>query len=137
MEKIKIQKNSGDILTASDISDIVSSINEIIDIINSKVSSEGAHNDSEIEEKIVGLFSGNLTTNYSDYYLDYGNNLINFPYGLWLYSYLHSDLVNPIKKTLLNKEDYSKYLGENYVFDVSVTYECNKDYKDEYSDTPL
>ena len=111
MELLELKLNRGDILKAQHVSSIVEKINEIINSVNSQ--SEGSSGENtqivEIAELIVSK------TNGRDLWLDAGYTAASFPYGIWLKSYLSSDLIHPINSRLLSESEDTTYLGVDYI----------------------
>lgn len=133
MELLELNLNRGDILKAQHMSSIVEKINEIINSVNSQ--SEGSSGENtqivEIAELIVSK------TNDRDLRLDAGYTAVSFPYGIWLKSYLSSDLIHPINSRLLQESEYTTYLGVGYTLTTSVSYKCDPECCDEYSGEPF
>lgn len=143
MEKIKIQKNSGDILKAEDIGSIISAINDIIDYLTSNDPSGGQSEPGttvgDIVEKVkVYISNKDYDLNVSTPIAPYGLTQVGIPWGIWLYSYLSSDMENPIKTRLLSQDEYTQYLGQGYNIKTNVDIEYNSDvFMDEYFREPL
>ena len=143
MEKIKIQKNSGDILKAEDIGSIISAINDIIDYLTSNNPSGGQSEPvttvGDVVEKVkVYISDKNYDLNVSTPIAPYGLTQVGIPWGIWLYSYLSSDMENPIKTRLLSQDEYAQYLGQGYNIKTNVDIEYNSDvFMDEYFREPL
>ena len=65
MEKIKIQKNSGDILKAEDIGSIISTINDIIDYLTSNTDEPGTTVGDVVEQVKVYISNKDYDLNVS------------------------------------------------------------------------
>lgn len=136
MEKLEIRKNPGDILYASDISSIVSTINEIIKQITSNGDSGTGSGSAPsigdiIEIPIPQISYASYQSSQTPFTPD-GYNEKGMPWGIWLLSYLSSDLENPIKERLLGESEYIQYLGSGYNITTNVSITCrSSEFRDE------
>lgn len=140
MEKLNLRKNPGDILYAADISSIVSTINNIITYITSENGSGSGSESGGSVGDVVDIPSPIITwgNRIPTPWTEDGYNEFGLPWGIWLQSYLTSDLENPIHERLLYESEYAQYLGSGYEIttNVSITYK-NEQFKDELFNEPM
>lgn len=140
MEKLNLRKNPGDILYAADISSIVSTINNIITYITSENGSGSGSESGGSVGDVVDIPSPIITwgNRIPTPWTEDGYNEFGLPWGIWLQSYLTSDLENPIHERLLYESEYTQYLGSGYEINtnVSITYK-NEQFRDELFNEPM